>query len=241
MIKTSALIAGLVATTAYVFAPAAAFAGEQQGVKCPAGSTAEISNGNRNLVCFKNTAPLERESTCIGQRGLNLNHVIRQGQPDICSDIKTQVNAGAPTPALLPGDPQTGWVRAEFPTGKDKFTHAGGREYVLPEGAFYSPTANKERGVACESPFSDGDVVHNGRGIRCEKPQRVAADCDFGWTLRVDDLGGNRDKCIGINGAGPTKPRGITKVQYDTQQDKWILDTNNGPDTWREFAFPKTR
>lgn len=239
MIKTSALLAGLVATTAALFAPTAAFAGEEQGVTCPAGSIAEISNGSRNLVCYKNTPPIERESTCLSR--FSVNHVIVQNGPDFCSDLKTQVRGAAPTPALLPGDPQTNWTRGEFPTGKDKFTHAGGREYVLPEGTFFNPAANKQRGVACEAPFSDGDTVANGRGIRCEKPQRVAADCDFGWTLRVDDLNGNTDKCIGINGAGPTKPRGISKVQYDGQKNKWILDVNNGPDTWREFAFPKTR
>ncbi len=238
--KATKLVIALAGLSMVTLMSSNAFAAEENGVTCPAGTTAEQSNERRNLKC-STTENVQRESNCLTVRNgvSGLTQVVRSG-PDMCSDPTQRTDAGAPKPILLPGDPETGWERKDTPGGRDVFVRAV-KKYVFPQGALFNPTDNPAFGVSCPSSFSDGDSVASGRGIRCEKRNAKDADCDFGWTLRVDDLNGNTDKCIGINGPGPTKPAGMTNAQYQTQKGKWMLDVNNGADKFREFAFPTSR
>lgn len=232
------LIRGVAALGVAFWIAAPAMAAEENGVTCPAGTTAEQGNDRRLLKCSK-PQRLERESHCLHAGFSGLQQVIRTG-PDMCTDALNKANAGAPVALLLPGDSPSGWVREDTPGGRDVFVKIA-TVHVFPEGALFNPIDNPALGVSCPSGFADGDSVSGGRGIRCEKVARIAADCDFGWTLRVDDNGGQTDKCIGINGVGPTKPAGLPNAVYQTQKGKWILDVNAGPDKFREFAFPVSR
>ena len=60
--------------------------------------------------------------------------------------------------------------------------------HVFPNGKPIPYVGNAANGVTCPTGF-DGDKVSNDRGIRCDQVERnnVAADCDFGWPLHVDD------------------------------------------------------
>ena len=146
---------------------------------------------------------------------------------------------------LLPNDPPNGWTREDTPGGRDIFVRTI-TKFELPQGAVFNPLDDESKGVSCSGDYTDGSSINSGRGIRCETSRQVDADCDAFWTLRVDDNGQNRDKCIGINGAGATKPRGITKVQFDIEEAlpnvNWILDTKAGPDSWKKklYAYPRS-
>lgn len=219
---------------------APAMAAEESGVTCRSGTTAEQNSNNTNLKCLA-TERVTRLSNCLNlANGINgAQQVVRPG-PDMCTDPTSSANAGAPKPVLLPGDPTTGWAREDTPGGRDIFVQTI-KKYEFPQGAVFNPLDDASKGVSCSGTYADGSSVNSGRGIRCETQRRVEADCDAFWTLRVDDNGGNRDKCIGINGVGNTKPKGITNVQYQTQQGRWMLDVNNGPDKFRHFGYPTSR
>lgn len=225
--------------SALLGAASSAHANEVTGVTCPAGYNVVISNGEKTLVCEK-TEVITLGSHCgIGS------------MDSAGSDTCLPVGAGNRRPSgifgWIPGvhPPIEKFQRVVIANGPDKFT-ANKKVYAYPEGAVYVGV-DASKGVTCPSGF-DGDKRDDLRGIRCDKvlANNVAADCDLGWTLREDDQGRDQDKCIGANGVGPTKPRGITKVQFDIEDDlshiKWHLSKNNGPDKWKkkEYAFPKT-
>ena len=60
--------------TVWLAAPTAAMAGEQEGVHCPAGATAQISNGNKTLRCTK-VENVDRPAVC--------SPVVFQGNGDV--------------------------------------------------------------------------------------------------------------------------------------------------------------
>ena len=217
-----------------------AMAAEENGVTCRAGSTAEQNSSNSNLKC-STSERVTRLSNCLtltnGLKGLQ--QVVRPGA-DMCTDPTSSANAGAPTAVLLPGDPPNGWVREDTPGGRDIFVQTV-KKFEFPQGAVFNPLDDASKGVTCTGSFTDGGSVSSGRGIRCETSNRVAADCDAFWTLREDDNGKNRDKCIGINGVGNTKPKGITNVQYQAQLGRWIAVVQDGPDKFRHFGYPTSR
>lgn len=216
-----------------------AYAAEPDGVTCPNGTDAKISNGNKTLVCEKKEA-ITLASGCLG--------VMDPKGSDTCLPAIT----GARTPSGPIGHlplvhPPLSEFKRKVSENKPDTFEAEKVTHVFPNGKPIPYGGNAANGVTCPSGF-DGDKTSNNRGIRCDQVERnnVAADCDFGWTLRVDDLGNPRDKCIGINGAGATKPRGITKVQFDIEEAlpnvNWILDTKAGPDSWKKklYAYPRS-
>ncbi|MDO8457891.1 MAG: hypothetical protein Q7T07_13395 [Burkholderiaceae bacterium] len=219
---------------------APAMAAEEDGVTCRAGTTAEQNSNNTNLKCSK-PERVTRLSNCLTLgNGVNgLQQVVRTG-PDMCTDPSSSANAGAPTPVLLPGDPTTGWVREDTPGGRDVFVQTI-KKYEFPQGAIFNPLDNASKGVSCPSGYPDGGSLNGGRSIRCETARRVDADCDFSFTLRVDDNGRNKDACIGLTGVGNTKPKGITNVEYQTQLGSWKPVVQDGPDKFRHFGFPTSR
>jgi hypothetical protein len=227
--------------TALLGAASSAHANEVTGVTCPAGYNAVISNGQKKLVCEK-IEVITLDSHCgIGS------------MDSAGSDTCLPIGAGNRKPSgifgWIPGvhPPMDQFRRVVVANGPDKFT-ANQKVYAYPEGAVYVGM-NPSRGVSCPGSF-DGDKRDDGRGIRCDKvvANNVAADCDnfagLGWTLEVDERG-NQDLCVGGGSKGPTKPRGMTKAQFDIEdalpQIKWHLSVNNGPDKWKkkEYAFPK--
>ncbi len=235
--KKSTLIRIAVAAGVALSLSVPALAAEEDGVTCGPGTTAEQNADHTNLKCHKPKEEVRLSNCLTVGNGINgLQQVVRPG-PDMCTDPTSSANAGAPKPVLLPGDPTTGWVRRDTPGGRDEFVQTI-KDYDFPNGAAFNPLDNPAKGVSCPSSYSDGGSMNNGRGIRCEKRQRVAADCDTFWTLRVDDNGRNRDACIGVNGVGKTKPKGITNVEYQTQLGRWKEVVQDGRDEFRHFGFP---
>jgi len=225
-----------ISLTSLLAVAASAQAGEVTGVNCPSGYDVTISNSDKKLLCQKRET-ITLASGCLG--------VMNPTGADTCLPVGT----GSLTPSgpvgLLPGvhPALSKFRRVVNPSAADKFV-ANVVKHAFPEGAIY--VGNASKAVSCPAGF-DGDKSSSGRGIRCDKvvANNVAADCDFGWTLRVDDQGQNRDKCIGVNGVGNTKPRGITGVQFGIEDAlpnvKWHLAVNNGGDKWKkkEYAYPK--
>lgn len=227
--------------TALLVSAAPAHANEVTGVTCPATYAATISNGERKLVCEK-TEVITLPSDCG-------NGAMDAAGSDTCfpqgSGNKTPSKIGGWNPLMHP--PKEQFRRVVNPTGPDTFT-ANKQVYAYPEGATYIGL-DASRGVSCPSGF-DGDKRRDGRGIRCDKVVRnnVEADCDnfmgLGWTYRPDDAG-TLDRCVGGGGTGPTKPRGMTKAQFDVEdalpQIKWHLMQQAGADKWKkkEYAFPQ--
>jgi hypothetical protein len=132
------------------------------------------------------------------------------------------------------------------PSGPDKFV-ATVHEFSFPQGNLYVGDASA--GVVCPAGF-DGDKVHSGRGIRCDKYDGSprSADCDgiVGWEWKRD-FNGAEDRCRNIvtGETGSTKPEGMTKVQHDIERASddvgWILSKKAGArDTWQRkvYKFP---
>jgi hypothetical protein len=237
-----------------------ALAGAQQGVRCPSGFTAEISDGNRKLVCSK-TATYQLDSICspvlLGPSGAkgSANVVMEPTGSDTCLAAVT----GNKVPSVMsppqPGyPPASSFTRQVNPSGPDKFVSTR-KEYKYPEaGPVYVGDASN--GVKCPSGY-DGDKVHDGKGIRCDKydgPPKPA-DCDgigagpvaVGWQWKQDHASGGEDRCVpvGTGPHGPTKPQGMTKVQHDLERQSdeigWVLDKKSGArDTWQRkvYKFP---
>jgi hypothetical protein len=256
--KPLLILTSVLAATA-IAAPAA-HAGAQQGVKCPSGFDAAISDGDKKLVCVK-TARYELASICLpvqvsqaGQVTAKPQVVMDPSGSDQCQALLT----GNKTPSLMspptPGQPAASeFSRVVNPTGPDKFV-ATRTEYAFPEGFMYGP-GDARNGVSCPAGY-DGDKVFNGRGIRCDKYDGSPrpADCDaygigpvgIGWQWKRDHVG-SEDRCIPMFGGddGPTKPQGMTKVHHDQERASddigWILDKNAGArDTWQRkvYKFP---
>lgn len=221
--------------------------GPQEGVRCPDGFEVTIGSDNRSLICGR---PFTLKSICspiaFSSKGLKVsgNIVMDSKGSDRCLAVATGSATASVMEPPRPGYPAPGtFKRVVDANGPDRFV-APGREFAFPvDGPDYL-IGDRSKGVRCPAGY-DGDRRFNGRGIRCDKwdgPAR-AADCDFGWTLRVDDQGGKEDRCLGVN-QGPTKPKGMTKVHHDADRALptvgWVLDKRTGPDTWRRkvYAYP---
>jgi hypothetical protein len=228
----------------------AAQAGAQQGVRCPSGFSALISDGNKKLVCRK-VIPYERDA--------------------ICPPAYTLVNAGATLDQCVVKVPNTGVAHRVAPTalpivptpwqkvvselaqqvnpnGLDKFV-ATVHEFSFPQGRPLAYVGDASKGVVCPEPF-DGDKAQDDHGIRCDKYDGSprSADCDgiVGWEWKRD-FSGAEDRCRNIitGETGPTKPEGMTKVQHDLERASneigWILNKKpDARDTWQRkvYKFP---
>lgn len=239
---------------------APAHAGEQQGVKCPAGFDARISHENRRLVCSKTTeyavkpvcSPLVFSARGIAVSG---NVVMDTRGPDKCLAVASGQTADPQFTGLPVGvtDYKVSRTRVDA-DGTDSYI-AEVTQFAFPEGGpLFVGDASK--GVQCPAGF-DGDRRFNGRGIRCDKndgaPRR--ADCDgvhagivsIGWKLEVDRRG-HEDRCVPTASGqdGPTKPEGMTKVQHDAERALnnvgWVLKDRDGRDQWQRkvYAWPKS-
>lgn len=255
-----AAIATAVAATFLVSAPA--HAGEQQGVKCPDGFEAHISNDNRKLVCSRRYT---LQSICspavFASSGLKFNGNVvmdpvgRDGGVDQCFAVGAGRKVDSVMSPPLPGYPALStFERKKHPTAPDTFVSSS-LEYAFPVGGpdFFG---DARKGVQCPAGY-DGDKRFNGRGIRCDKhdgaPRR--ADCDgvhagivsVGWRLAVDKRG-HEDRCVPSAGGadGPTKPEGMTKIQHDAERASdrigWLLRDRDGRDQWQRkvYAYPKS-
>ena len=228
----------------------AAYAGEQQGVKCPSGFSALISDANKKLVCRK-VIPYERDAICLPayslvNNGATLDRcVVRVPNTGIAHQLEPTALPIVPTPWQKVVSELT---QQANPNGLDKFV-ATVHEFSFPEGRPLPYVGDAGIGVVCPAGF-DGDKVYSDRGIRCDKHDGSprSADCDgiVGWEWRRD-FSGNEDRCRNfITGAtGATKPEGMTKVQHDHERASndvgWVLDKNAGArDTWQRkvYKFP---
>jgi hypothetical protein len=239
--------------TLWLAAPTAALAGEQDGVRCPSGATALISNGNKTLRCTK-VETIDRPAVCSpvvfkGNGDVLLNTRIDQvtAGRDVCRVVGKGGAAVTAPPQFvpLPGDPAASAFQQITLPGADVF-RATRTVYVYPVGGpIYNPLDDESKGVSCPSGF-DGDARFGGTGIRCDKQVTTkAADCDFPYSLD-EDRRGNEDRCLLANSEGGTKPVGITFVQMQAEKAlptiSWTLDINDGGDRWikKEYTFPRS-
>jgi translation elongation factor EF-1beta len=247
-----ALVTGMVVSAGMVVAPAA-MANEQQGVYCPSTHNAEIDLVAKNLKC-KTKQPVEYtlQSICsplaFSIKGIKINSsvVMQESGSDSCQAI----GVGKTVPSLmqppLPGYPSADkFTRTVSQGGVDVFV-ARVYEYAFPEGANYL-VGDKSKGVTCESRFIAAKVFED-RGMVCGiYTESQVADCDFGWR-HLPDSSGNTDICgatLPGTSDGPTKPRGMTKIQLDAinllGSVEWKHFPRPGPDLWKkgEYAFPR--
>lgn len=239
--------------TLWLAAPTAALAGEQEGVRCPSGATALISNGNKTLRCTK-VETIDRPAVCSpvvfqGNGDVLLNTRIDQvtAGRDVCRVIGKGGAAVTAPPQFvpLPGDPAASAFQQVALPGADVF-RATRTVYVYPVGGpVYNPLDDESKGVSCPSGY-DGDARFGGTGIRCDKQVATkAADCDFPYSL-VPDHRGSEDRCLLANTNGGTKPVGITFAQMQVEKAlptiSWSLDVNGGGDRWikKEYTFPRS-
>lgn len=240
-------------TASWLMIPAAQANTTQQGVKCPSGSTAHISNGNKHLVCTAEER-IERASVCSGvvfktNGDINLNQRIEMIATG--SDVCRGVTTGATQPSqalLLPGDNLADFHREVRANAADVFVRIKAI-YKFPEGGpVYVGDASK--GVQCEAGF-DGDAMFDGKGIRCDRREYRKAVCDIGWTI---DRNNGRDKCfieqtvfgnkVRVDGQY-TIPEGTTGVLGNPENLGWDLkqDHSGNTDYWakeaKDYAFPK--
>lgn len=217
-------------------------ASEQEGVKCPNGYSADISNGNKSLKCSKDktytlTAICPPQSAPMDPKG-----------EDRCLPLLSGTTRPSIMPPLptLPGFPSAScFRRIVVANAADNFV-CQGKEYVFPQGTIYNPLHKPTNGVQCPSGY-DGDVQFGGKGIRCRKNDGGAkpADCDFPWSWEKD-RDGNKDQCVLANQAGPTVPHGITKIQLDIEKARgdisWHLDVRSGRDSWQKriYKYPSS-
>jgi hypothetical protein len=210
---------------------------EQDGVRCPSGFSARISEGERRLVCIK-VGEFQLSSHC-GPRGFPGVAVLRmdvKGQ-DSCLYVDKVVQPST-MPRVMPPwyPPATRFRRVVVEHDADRFV---ADDYAFPERLPpYGGSAME--GVRCPSGWS-GESRFNGNGIRCVRNDGSPkeADCDFGWTVDRDRLG-QEDRCVGIN-EGPTKPMGMTKIAFDAERAlgtvAWYLDKRSGTDLWQKRVF----
>lgn len=256
LFTAAAAAVALVANT-----PAPAQAGEQQGVKCPQGFEAHISNGNRRLVCSREKT-YELASICspivVGNQSVNLKQqvVMDPKGDDHCLAVVTGQRTRAVASPPLPGYPALSAFRhVSNNHGPDKYV-ATAQEYAFPQGALpYVGDASK--GVTCPSGY-DGDSRYEGRGIRCDKNDgpRRGADCDgvhvdiisLGWRLEVDHKG-QEDRCLksAVGDDSATKPSGVLYPVFQAERALdnvgWWLDKRNGGDQWQRkvYAYPRSQ
>lgn len=220
-----------------LFASKVSLASEQEGVQCPSGYSAEISNSNRTLKCSK-TSTFELNSICPPIT--NPSHVTMSSSG---SDRCLPVGSGNPIPSAMtpppPGYPPIScFTRVVSQSGVDKF-RCTGKEYVFPRGTVYNPLHKPANGVQCPSSY-DGDK-QGSNGIRCLKKDgsEKNSSCDIGWT-RENDQRGREDRCLGLNN-GPTIPEGYTKITFDAERARgdigWRLDIKSGRDQWQKYKY----
>lgn len=180
-------------TLAFLATPAAHANTASEGVKCPSGTTAKLSNNDRKLVCeFEER--IERASVCSplvfknnGDINLNQRIDLIEAGSDTCKAIST--GAVAPSQALLlPGD-DASQFRREVRPGKDVFVRVKLSHKFPQGGPIYVGDASK--GVSCPSGF-DGDAKFGGQGMRCDRREYRKAVCDAGWSM---DRNNGTDKC----------------------------------------------
>jgi hypothetical protein len=231
-------------------APAAHANTPAEGVKCPANTTARLSNNDRKLVCeFQER--IERASVCSpvvfknnGDINLNTRIELLTAGSDTC---RTATGATAPSQALLlPGDVASQFVR-EVRAGADVFVRTK-TSYAFPEGGpLYLGDASK--GVTCATGF-DGDARFSGRGLRCDRRELRQATCDVGWTM---DRNTGTDKCfiektvfgnkVRVDGQY-TIPQGLTGLLGNPETHGWDLrrDHQGSVDFWakeaKDYRFP---
>ena len=249
-----AKVSAALITSGWLMVPAAQANTAQQGVKCPSGSTVKISDGNKHLVCEAEER-VERASVCSG--------VIFKGNGDITltqrielintgSDVCRGVTTGATQPSQilpLPGDNINDFHREVRANANDVFVRTK-KVYKFPEGGpVYIGDAS--HGVQCEAGY-DGDVMFDGKGIRCDRREYRKATCDIGWTF---DPNPGTDKCfiektvfgnkVRVDGQY-TIPEGTTGVVGNPEQLGWDLkkDHNGNRDYWaregKDYRFPKS-
>ena len=251
-IPTAAAAAAAAAVAAgLLMAPVAHANTEQEGVRCPGGSSAQISNDNRKLVCATEER-IERASVCsalvFNNNGdINLNQRIEmiEAGADTCKAVTT--GATAPSQALLlPGDNVANFHR-EVRAGKDVFVYLK-PTYVFPVGG-PNYVGNAANGVHCEAGF-DGDVTFSGKGIRCDRRELRKAVCDLGWKI---DRNNGKDKCyieqvvfgntVRVDGQY-TIPEGSTGLLGNPETHGWNLklDHSGNVDFWakeaKDYRFP---
>jgi hypothetical protein len=244
-----------VLTLAAAAAPAAHANTPAEGVKCPAGTTATLSNNDRKLVC-EGTERIERPSFCSpvifknnGDVNLNtrIEPVLAGSDTCVARNTAGAVIATAPSQAvLLPGDDPSKFSREVRP-GFDAFV-ATRKIYKFPEGGpVYLGDASK--GVSCPAGF-DGDAMFSGRSMRCDRREYRKASCDIGWTM---DRNAGTDKCfiekevfgnrVRVDGQY-TIPEGLTGLLGNPESHGWDLkrDHDGSVDFWakeaKDYRFP---
>lgn len=255
--STFASLAALIAA-AWITMPAAQANTPTQGVKCPDGTSAQRSDGDRKLVCSFQER-VERASVCSplvfkNNGDINLNTRIEhvEAGSDTCRarNLAGVVIATEPSQALLlPGDNPAHFQR-EVRAGKDVFVRMR-TSHRFPEGGpIYLGDAS--RGVQCEAGF-EGTATFNGRGVRCDRREHRVASCDVGWTI---DRRSGLDKCfmekivfgnkVRVDGQY-TVPQGMTGLFGNPENNGWNLrrDHVGVSDYWareaREYRFPVTQ
>jgi hypothetical protein len=251
------LIVGVVATACYAAAPA--HARPQQGVKCPDGYEADITNSNRKLVC-KKVAQVPVQPICsplvFSAKGIAVsgNITLDTRGEDKCLATVTGQTIEPQFTGLPPGATDVTVRRTRVdPNGTDTYL-AQVTSFAFPQGGPVY-VGDAKNGVACPAGY-DGDQRFEGRGIRCDKLDGAPrlADCDglhtgpvsIGWRLVVDQRG-DEDRCVqtGSNQSDPTKPEGMpgAAFQADRARDDagWVLDKRNGRDRWQRkvYAYPQ--
>lgn len=250
----SALAIGTIGLLGVFAVPAAHAFTPAQGVKCPNGSEARYSNGDRRMQCRVEVRDV-RESVCSpvvfrGNGDINLNQRIEmvQSGSDTCRSLTT--GASQPSQALLlPGDVASQFRREVNANGKDVFVRVS-TGYRFPEGGpIY--LGDPARGVTCPAGF-DGDKVFADSGLRCDRKDLRRASCDIGWSIRrlngtdkcqiVKEVFGNR---ITVDGDF-TIPEGTTGLTGNPANNGWTLrrDHSGNTDYWAknstDFRFPAT-
>ena len=244
-----------VLTLAAAAMPAAHANTTAEGVKCPTGTSARLSNSDRKLVC-ETEERVERASVCSplvfknnGDVNLNTRIEPQLSGSDSCVARNTAgaVVATQPSQALfLPGDDPTQF-RREVRPGADVFV-ATKKAYRFPVGGpVYLGDASK--GVSCPAGY-DGDSSFGGQGLRCDRRELRKAMCDIGWTM---DRNSGTDKCfiqqtvfgnsVRVDGQF-TIPDGLTGLLGNPESHGWDLrrDHSGSVDYWakeaKDYRFP---
>lgn len=238
-------------TLAVLATPAAHANTAAEGVQCPSGTTAKLSNNDRKLVCeFQER--IERASVCSplvfknnGDINLNQRIDLIEAGSDTCKAVST--GAVAPSQALLlPGD-DASQFRREVRPGKDVFVRVKLSHKFPTGGPVYLGDASK--GVTCPTGF-DGDARFGGQGMRCDRREYRKATCDIGWSM---DRNPGTDKCyiekivfgnrVRVDGQY-TIPEFTTGLTGNPESHGWDLrrDHADATDYWskeaKDYRFP---
>jgi hypothetical protein len=222
---------------------------EQDGVSCPAGSTAERSNNNTTLKCRSGFWVLP--SICPPLN--HLGHIIIKPNNgvDKCGIVplplipaEPDVNSAMSPP--LPGMPPASEFIRDINGGNGNVDIFKSPKYLFPEGTFYNPSHNPAKGVSCPS----GNTAYaTEKGIRCVvvRPPRLAA-CPSSEVFEMNGGAGNEDRCKTSNNViKTTVPVGMTREQLAQEKARgdtsWVLTIKPSIDEWvkRVYAYPNSR